>query len=587
MLSEARQIVELQVGRARRRLFLQTLLQTCAAAWAIALALSIGWLLAEPYSVTAPAEWLRWSVAGGLMLVATIAGVWLTMRRTPSKTAAALSIDQLFGLRERVVTSFALSPEEANTSAGQALLADVKDRVAKIKVSEKFPVRLPWVSALVPAGAAALALVALFYHPVFPDAQGTAAENLPIAPEAKKEINKKLEELVKKPKTPEKAADRPKSEDLKRLEAKLDEIAKQPRDTTKQLRDRIKDMTPLEEEMKKLERDRNEKQQAMKQALQQKDQMNPNDVPKEGPAKDLQNALAEGDMEQAKKEIDKLAKKLEENKLSEKEKNDLAKQLDDLSKKMDRLSQQKDKEEQLKKLHQEGKLDAEALQRELEQLKKDNEKLKDMQKLAQKLGQCQKSLKAGDSGQAAKSLGDAAQQLAEMDLDSQELEDIKDQLQRLQSAKNSMCKACDSESECNGLCQCQGDGKCQGNKRGNGKSNSDFAQGGGTAGGARRPDGQQGKVNTFDAKQASQFNPKGQKIFDGYAPGQAFKKKPGVELAGEIQQAAQEAPDAIETQRIPKAARDMAKGYFKNLGGQQEGAAKAADKKPGEKKDDE
>ena len=259
MLSEARQIVELQVGSRPSKA-----LPSDAAPH---LRRRVGdragserWLVARrTVPRHAPAEWLRWVVAGGLMLVATIAGVWLTVRRTPSKMAAALSIDQLFGLRERVVTSFALSPEEANTSAGQALLADVKDRVAKIKVSEKFPVRLPWVSALVPAGAAALALVALFYHPVFPDAQGAAAENLPIAPEAKKEINKKLDELVKKPKTPEKPTDRPKSEDLKRLEAKLDEIAKQPRDTTKQLRDRIKDMTPLEEEMKKLERDRTEK----------------------------------------------------------------------------------------------------------------------------------------------------------------------------------------------------------------------------------------------------------------------------------------------------------------------------------------
>jgi hypothetical protein len=582
MLSEARKIVDLQVGRARRRLFLQTVLRSCAAAWSVALLVSVGWMLAEPYFISAPAPWLRWVVTGGTMGAATAAAVWFTFRRTPSRTAAAISIDQLFGLRERVVTSFGLSADEANTSAGAALLADVHERVSKIKLAEKFPVRIPWISALVPAGAAALALVALFYHPVFPDAQGNAAEALPIAPEAKKEISKKLEELVKKPKSPEKPSDRPKSEDLKRLEARLDEIAKQPRDTTKQLRDRIKDMTPLEEEMKKLERDRTEKAQAMKQAMQQKDQMNPNDVPKEGPAKDLQNALAEGDMEQAKKEIDKLAKKLEENKLSEKEKNDLAKQLDDLSKKMDRLAQQKDKEDQLKKLHQEGKLDAEALQRELDQLKKENEKLKDLQKLAQKLGQCQKCLKAGDAGQASKSLGDAAQQLSEMELDSQELEDIKDQLQRLQAAKNSMCKACDSESQCNGLGECQGD--CKGQGRGISKSNSDFAQGGGTAGGARRPDGQQGKVNTFDAKQASQFNPKGQKIFDGYAPGQAFKKKPGVELVGEIKQAAQEAPDAIEVQRIPKAARDMAKAYFKNLGGQQEGAAKPDEKKPEEKK---
>lgn len=450
MLIESRKLLETQVSRARRRLIAQSLITRLAIAWSIALLVGVGWMLAEPYLINTPPDWLRWTVGGGLLMAATITAIWLTWRRAPSKSVSALAIDQQFGLRERVVTSIALSEEEAQTSAGQALLADVQSKVADIKVAEKFPVRLPWISALVPAGAAAVALIALFYHPVFPVAQGTTENNLPIAPEAKKEITKKLEELVKKPKTPEKPADRPKSEDLKRLEAKLDEIAKQPRDTTKQLRDRIKDMTPLEEEMKKLERDRNEKQQAMQQALKQKDGMMPNDVPKEGPAKDLQKALAEGDMEQAKKEMDKLAKKLEENKLSEKEKNDLAKQLDDLSKRMDRLAQQKDKEEQLKKLHQEGKLDAEALQRELDQLKKDTEKLKDLQKLAQKIGQCQQCLKSGDAGNAAKSLGEAGQQLEEMELNSQELEDIKDQLQRLQAAKNSMCKACDDVEPCPG-----------------------------------------------------------------------------------------------------------------------------------------
>src|SRR5207302_7627595 len=168
--------------------------------------------------------------------------------------------------------------------------------------------------------------------------------------------------------------------------------------------------------------------------------------------------------------------------------------------------------------------------------------------------------------------------LSEMDLDGQELENIKDQLQRLQAAKNSMCKACDCDGECNGLGECCGGGKGKNSSQNKGGRN-DFANGGGQADGGRRPDGQQGKVNTFDAKQASQFNPKGQKIFDGYAPGQAFKKKPGVDLVGDIKQAAQEAPDAIEVQRIPKAARDMAKGYFKNLGGQQEEDGKEPPKK--------
>jgi hypothetical protein len=82
----------------------------------------------------------------------------------------------------------------------------------------------------------------------------------------------------------------------------------------------------------------------------------------------------------------------------------------------------------------------------------------------------------------------------------------------------------------------------------------------------RRPLGDPMATKSFEAKQKTQFDAKGKKIFDGYAPGQSFRKKTSAEIAGEVRQAAQEAPEAIEQQRIPKPARDMAKGYFRNLG---------------------
>jgi len=51
----------------------------------------------------------------------------------------------------------------------------------------------------------------------------------------------------------------------------------------------------------------------------------------------------------------------------------------------------------------------------------------------------------------------------------------------------------------------------------------------------------------------------------GYAPGTSFKKKSSAEIAGDIKQASQDAPDTIEHQRIPRAASDMARGYFENI----------------------
>jgi len=100
----------------------------------------------------------------------------------------------------------------------------------------------------------------------------------------------------------------------------------------------------------------------------------------------------------------------------------------------------------------------------------------------------------------------------------------------------------------------------------------------GGVGAGRRPLGEKGPFRSYDAKAKAEFDPKGKKIFDGYAPGQSFKKKSTVEIEGEIQQAAQDAPEAIEQQRIPKAYRESAKGYFRNLGGQREAQPKSEEK---------
>ena len=88
--------------------------------------------------------------------------------------------------------------------------------------------------------------------------------------------------------------------------------------------------------------------------------------------------------------------------------------------------------------------------------------------------------------------------------------------------------------------------------------------------GGKRPVGPESPNKPFDSQARTPFDPKGKKIFDGFTPGQNFRGKSSVEMQGEIKQAAQEAPEAIEGQRFPKATREMVKGYFRNLGGQKE-----------------
>src|SRR5439155_12686638 len=167
---------------------------------------------------------------------------------------AALSLDSAFGLKERVTTSLTLAPEQAVSPAGQALLADVNQRINDLDVGSRFPVRLSWSAALVPVCAALLAVVAIFYQPIKGQAR-TTARNTGSEPAANAaEIDRKMQQL-KKTITEKKPADQPKSEELERLIAELDKIANKPHDSRDQIRERVKEMSALEDQMKAQEKE--------------------------------------------------------------------------------------------------------------------------------------------------------------------------------------------------------------------------------------------------------------------------------------------------------------------------------------------
>lgn len=534
-----------QVARVGRRLFVQSLLDALVWCWTTAFVLTGAWFLLQPFAYADAPSWLRWAVAGGSAGVGLLLAVVLTVLRAPSQVAAALALDEKFGLRERVTTSLTLAPELTNTPAGQALLDDANRRVSGLDVGSRFPVALTW-KALVPVGALALAALALLVEPPQSQATVTPKKDDQLKPLNVTEIDQKMKELQKR--ITEKRADgKPKSEEIEKLEAKLDEIAKKPRDTQEQLRERVKEMTSLEEAMKNREKELSDKTKSLKQQLQQMDKL-AQKTSQDGPAKDLDKALSEGKLDMAKEEIERLMKKLENNEMTAKQKEQLEKQLEDIQKKLERAAQMKDKEEKLKQAN----LDPETLKREMARLEEDKKKLKDLNDLAKQLGKCQQCLKEGNMDQAAKSLKAAADKMGEMDLDEQDLQSLRDQLKQLADAKDSCCKGMEGQPQ---------------------DIDQDIQNEGGIGAG-RRPLGEKGPNKSFDAKARVDFDPKGKKIFDGYAPGQNFKKKGGAEMAGDIRQAAQEAPEAVEQQRIPRAYRDTTKGFYRRLREQTEGEDK-------------
>jgi hypothetical protein len=495
-------------------------------------------------------------MAGSLFGAATVLGLFLTMFRAPSRLTAALLLDERCDLRERVTTSLLLSPREVPTAAGQALMADVNSRVGDADIRAKFPVRIGWQAGLAPTLAALLAIAAFYVAPRIGQATpgGTNAKLEAVA--NAKEIDQKLNEL-KKRERPKHDQLRDRSEDLKKLDAELDQIANKPRTTKEELKERIKEMTQIEERMQNREKEIAQRAQTIRQQLQQMGRMGENSENQPGPAKDLQKALSEGKFDKAKEEIDRLAKKLKSNEMSAKEMEQLTKQLEDLRKKLERIAQQKDKIAELERLAKENKISKETLKKELEEIKKDSEKLKSLQQLAEKLGACQKCLKKGDAKGASQSMKEGGDQLSDLDQQGKDMDDLRDQLDRLRDAKDSMAQG------------------MQGQQGGQGEPGDSPPGDNPVPASGRRPLSDPMKTKSFDAKVKGQFD-KGKIVYDGLTSGGSFRKRSTAEMAGQVKQASQEEPEAIDQQRIPRSARDMAKSYFKELSGIRETAPEPA-----------
>jgi hypothetical protein len=538
-----------QLRRVSRRLILQTLLDALAWFTAGALVVSAAWFVAQPYLLDSPPAWLRWTVAGGLGGGAILLAVALALYRRPAPVAAALFLDERFGLRERVTTFLMLAPEQEQSPAGQALLADVQERIAGLSVRSRFPLTVRWPAALVPVCGLLFALVAFFYEPSKSQATATREDDLAQALPNAAEIEQKLKKLEKKPRE-QKKAEVAKSEKLEQFDADMEKLTVKPRDTKKQVQDLVKEATALEDKMLNHQRAVAERARALKDQLQQMDRLS-NKPEEKGPARELQKALDKGNLEKAKEEMDRLAKKMKDNELDKKEQEQLQKQLQGVKEKLDRLSEGKKEEERLEELIRKGGPDADKLQRELDELKQNNEKLKDnlkdLQDAAEQLERCQQCMKEGKNGEAGDCLRKAGEKLQKLGSD-QEMQELADQLDRLQGCKRAMCQGLD----------------------GNPVPVPDSG---------RRPESKSGPTGQVDARSRADVT-KGEMRIEGFEKGLNLKRpRKSSEIAGEIKQAAQEAPEAIDRLRIPKGVGDISKGYFDNLRGQSEKEAEGA-KKP-------
>src|SRR5262249_29952480 len=175
----------------------------------------------------------------------------------------------------------------------------------------------------------------------------------------------------------------------------------------------------------------------------------------------------------------------------------------------------------------------------------------ELQEAADELKKAEEALKEGKDEEAAEHLQKAGEKMDKVE-GGEERKQMVEQIKRVRQIKKTMG---------------QGLGKQGQNQQPGPNPAGNPGQGAG-----RRPEAPDAETGSGDQKADSEFEKKKKLNVVGYAPNpnKPHPKKTSNEVAGEIKQASQDAPEAIERMRIPKAASDLTKGYFEKLGGQAE-----------------
>lgn len=540
-----RQIIEKQIGRVRRRLLVRSMLESVLVFWTAALALVALWFLARPFVAAPQTAWMPWGIPGAMLAGATVAALLWAFLKRPPHVAASLALDAEFDLKERITTFLLLSTDQANSQAGLALRADVEEKLIDLDVASRFPIRLRWSQAVMPIGACLLAVAASFFDPSF-----GSARNNPTARKQNtidsKEVEQQIDNL-RKAMSKEKD-DELKSDKLKELEAEWEKLVQKPLDPTNEekVRERANEIRTLEEKMKERV-DKLKSKADSKELKKQLDKLGLDKLGKkmkDGPAKDFHDALAKGDLKKAQEALDKLQKAMENNKLGKDEQKELADQMKDIQDKLQRLADQKDEKDRLEKEFADGKIDREQLDREMDRLAQEAAEMQDLQDLADLLGECKECVAAGNLSKAAGKLKGMISRLQEMELSDAELRKLIKDMEALEAAR------------CNLMALCQG------NRNGMGQGKE--------PGGVRPVGPEDPNSQIVDKRQQGESDPKGQQRITGFVKGGTFSKIPARDVGGAFKQAVQEAPEALDRQRIPPDYADIARGYFQKLGGQKQ-----------------
>jgi hypothetical protein len=537
-----------QITRARRRLVLQSFSAKLAWCWFVTLlvatlAIAVGRVWPP---VADERLWASGSLAVALVvgLLAAIAWTWFSRQ---SALDAAVEIDRRFALKERVASTLSLDADTLQSEAGRALVLDAAARIEQIDLAEQFGVRLDR-RALLPLGPALVAMALVLIGGGSPAEK--PAEAAPAQAAQIKKSTQALAERLEERRKEAAAQGLPEADALlKQMEAQAKSIPE------KSLTDRKQALAQLNELVREAEKRRQE----LSSGNEMKQQLNQIKNVQAGLADKLANALKKADFQKARQELDKLQQQLAGDKLSEPEKQALAKQIEQMQQSLEKMTEAHKKAvaELREKVDSERKsgnvAEADKLQQQLDKLAQQKPQVDKLDKMAQQLKQASKSMREGDAKQAAAALAKLSNEMAGMEKDMQELATLETALDELADCKNAMaCQECDGE----------GCAACEGNRPSNRWSRSKNAKGQGMGAGEREES--KTRTNFFDS-QVKQNVGKGASVVTGLADGPNRKGQVQEAIRGDYSDAEQQATEALSDQRLPHDYREHAKAYFDTL----------------------
>ena len=533
------------IGRAWRRMRMQRFLSALIWCWGAALLVVAGTIVYEKITdrVLPGADWLPFAIGGGVGLLIAAA---IALSTGPSRIDAAVEIDRLFSLNDRLATTLTLPPDLRGTPAGKALLADTLSHVGGLDIGSKFGLSVPKL-AWIPVIPALLAIGLLFA----PSLKETSAALLGRKGEAldQKAAAKQLQTIAKS------IAEKQKDAEAKNLSMETQKILAEVQKAT----DKLAKSPPAEKdkvmvEMNKLQnalKDRQKQVGTAEQIAKQLEQMK--EMANKGPADEFAKDMAKGDFQKAAKEMKQLAEKLKGGTLTEPEKKQLQKQLTEMKNQMEKLANMEQRKKQLDEAKKSGAITPEQYQKQMDKLAEQSKNLQKMAEMAQQLQKAADALSKGDMKKAADELGMSQKQLQELAKQAQEIESLDAAMADLQEAKEGMGKEGSNQlgGKMDGM-----NGLGQSNRPGKGNNGLGRGKGEGA-----RPEAED-KVASYNAPTKAQFG-KGSAAIIGTGPkGAQSIGQSLIEVQGSVEASAAAQAEAISSQKVPKAVKKHAIGYF-------------------------